>query len=150
MTRLFDSSGIGFIIVAPDGAILDVSHTFCEKIGYNKDELLKLRISALTHPDDLKVTHNLFEHSWQQNLIQVFDKRYRTKTGNTLWCKLRSEGVKDETGKVLFRIVMVEDITQAKNDEIILEQMAAITEASDDAIFRSNADHIIEFWGKRS
>lgn len=148
MDRLFESSGIGFMVVSPDQTILDANKTFCEKIGYSREELLKFSISALTHPDDMKLTRKLFQHVREENLIQGFDKRYLTKTGDTLWCKLRSETVKDEAGTVLCRLVMVEDITKQKNDELILTQMAAIIEASDDAIFRSNADHIIEFWGK--
>ncbi|MES2626881.1 MAG: PAS domain S-box protein [Pseudomonadota bacterium] len=146
--RLFESSGLGFLIVSPEQNFLDVSRTFCEKTGYSKEELLKLNASALTHPDDLELTRELFQDLWEQDHIYTTDKRFIKKDGKTLWCKLRSEAVRDESGKVICRIAMVEDITKAKSDEILLQQMATITEASDDAIFRANTAHIIDFWGK--
>lgn len=148
MERLFHSSGIGFVVVAPDQSILDANQTFCTKLGYSLDELRNMHVLDYTHPEDKVVTSNLFQHLKESNLVQVFEKRYITKSGDTFWCKLRSEAVHDDTGAVRFRIVMVEDITRAKLDEINLEQMAAITEASDDAIFRCDVNGIIEFWGK--
>jgi len=50
--------------------------------------------------------------------------------------------------KLSFWLAMLEDISVLKREEIMLEQMAAITEASGDAIFRSDLNMDIEFWGK--
>jgi len=148
LERLFDSAGIGFVLVAPDKSVLDANPTFCRKIGYSLDELLSMLVSDYTHPDDLLMTSNLFQHATESNLLHVFEKRYITKAGAVMWCKLRSEAVYNDSNQVQCRIVMVEDITLEKLDEINLEQMAAITEASDDAIFRSGIDGRIQFWGK--
>ena len=133
VAELFDSSGIGFVIVAPDRMILDANRTFCEKIGYTREELQNKSIVELTHPDDLQMTHNLFQRVQEANVVQVFDKRYMTKDGRDLWCKLRSEAVRDEAGQVMYRLVMVEDVTQAKQNELFMKQMAALVEASADA-----------------
>lgn len=146
--RLFDSSGMGFVVVGVDQRIADANQTFCNMLGYSLDELRGMHVYDYTHPDDMRMTHTMFAKARESNLTQAFEKRYVTKNGGMLWCKLRSEPVVDESGATIFRFVMVEDITQAKRDEINLEQMAAITEASDDAIFRSNTEGFIEFWGK--
>jgi two-component system cell cycle sensor histidine kinase/response regulator CckA len=146
VAELFDSSGIGFLIVAIDRMILDANRTFCEKIGYTREELQNKTIVDLTHPDDLQMTHNLFKRVRESNVVQVFDKRYMTKDGRDLWCKLRSEAVRDEAGQVMYRLVMVEDITQAKHNELFMKQMAAIVEASADAIFRTDMNAIVQFW----
>jgi two-component system cell cycle sensor histidine kinase/response regulator CckA len=146
--RLFDSSGMGFVVVGIDQRIADANLTFCNMLGYSLDELCGMHVYDYTHPDDMGMTHKMFAHARESNLTQAFEKRYVTKSGGMIWCKLRSEPVMDESGNTIYRFVMVEDITQAKRDEISLEQMAAITESSDDAIFRSNPQGIIEFWGK--
>ncbi len=148
VAELFETSGIGFIIVAPDRMILDVNRTFCGKIGYSREELLTKSIVDLTHPDDLVMTQTLFQRVRDPNVIQVFEKRYMTKDGRDLWCKLRSEAVHDEQGQTLYRLVMIEDITQAKQNELFMEQMAAIIEASGDAIFRTDMHAVIQFWSK--
>ena len=146
--RLFDSGGIGFFFVSPDQRILDVNSAMCRKTGYARHELLAMSISDLTHPDDMEFTSGLFQRVNEANVINVFEKRYLTKSGSVLWCKLRSEAVRDKDGNVLYRIVMAEDITEEKLNEVFHEQMAAIVETSGDAIFRSNKDGIIEFWSK--
>lgn len=146
--QLFNSSGIGFVIVAPDRAIIDANRTFCEMIGYPIDELLTMTILDLTHPEDLGLTHSLFRRARESNVIQTFEKRYMTKDGRDLWCKLRSEGVTDDSGAIVYRIVMVEDITDEKRNEVFMEQMAAIVESSEDAIFRSDLSGRIHFWSK--
>ncbi len=84
VAELFDTSGIGFIIVALDQKILDVNRTFCKKIGYSREELLDKAVGDLTHPDDMKMTRNLFQHVREANIVQVFEKRYLTKDGRVL------------------------------------------------------------------
>ncbi|MDY6981821.1 MAG: PAS domain S-box protein [Pseudomonadota bacterium] len=148
VAELFETSGIGFLIVSPDRMILDANRIFCEKIGYTLEELQKKTIVDLTHPDDLAMTHNLFHRVRDTSVPQVIDKRYVTSDGRDLWCKLRTQAVLDESGEMMYRLVMVEDITQAKQNELFLEQMAAIVEASADAIFRTDLDTIIHFWSK--
>jgi two-component system, cell cycle sensor histidine kinase and response regulator CckA len=148
MDRLFNSSGIGFVIVAPNRCFLDANNTFCEKLGYTKDELLRMTITDLTHPDDLGFTQKVFTRGVATGATQVFDKRYVTKDGRTLWVRLRSAAVNDAEGKVMYRIVMVEDITEHKANELFLEQMVAIVETSEDAIFRADTQGIIQFWSK--
>jgi PAS domain S-box-containing protein len=145
---LFESSRIGFLIVAPDRRIIDANRTFCAMIGYTLEELLAKTIVDLTHPEDLGMTHSLFQRVQESNVIQTFEKRYVRKSGEELWCKLRSEGVLDEQGQIAYRMVMAEDITVSKNNEIFMGQMAAIVEASDDAIFRTDMEGVIGFWSK--
>jgi PAS domain S-box-containing protein len=148
MERLFESSGIGLILVSPQGTFLDANATFCHKLGYSREELLHKPVAEVTHPDDLGMTTALFKAFVEVNHIRVFEKRYITRSGDTLWFKMRSEVVPTEDEAQLARIVMVEDITREKLDEINLELMAAITEASDDAIFRADIAGVIQFWGK--
>lgn len=146
--RLFDSSGMGFVVVGVDQRIVDANESFCNMLGYRLDELRGMHVRDYTHADDLAMTNTMFTRATESNMTQSFEKRYVRKDGEVLWCKLRSEPVVDEAGRTMYRFVMVEDITNARRNELELEQMAAITEASDDAIFRTDTDGIIRFWGK--
>ncbi|MGV3591648.1 MAG: PAS domain S-box protein [Gammaproteobacteria bacterium] len=148
LETLFDSSGIGFCIVAPNRYFLDANHGFCERLGYSRDELLGMTIVDITHPDDLQMTRQVFDRGVINDRTQVFDKRYLTKSGATIWMRLRSTAVRNAEGKVIHRIVMAEDITAEKENEVFLEQMAAIVEASEDAIFRATPSGVIQFWSK--
>jgi two-component system cell cycle sensor histidine kinase/response regulator CckA len=149
MERMFASSGLGLLLIAADGCLLDVNDTFCTKLGYGRDELLGVNIAELAHPDDRALTSQLFQHASDRNGENGFEKRYLHSDGSTLWFKMRSEPVEaDDGANQPHRIVMVEDITREKLDEINLELMAAITESSDDAVFRTDLEGRIQFWGK--
>ncbi|MDY6981820.1 MAG: PAS domain S-box protein [Pseudomonadota bacterium] len=148
LETLFDSSGIGFCIVAPNRYFLDANQGFCERLGYTREELLGMTIVDITHPDDLHMTHQVFDRGVVNDRTQVFDKRYRTKSGATVWMRLRSTAVRNAEGRIIHRIVMAEDITDEKENEVFLEQMAAIVEASEDAIFRATPSGVIQFWSK--
>ena len=39
---LFDHSHEGLLLARPDGTFIEVNHAFCEMLGYNRDEFLKL------------------------------------------------------------------------------------------------------------
>lgn len=147
VARLFAHSGIGFAIVSPDRKLVDVNQTYCNMLGYSREELLQLTIADLTHPDDQKMTTKLFQSAERTNLVQTFEKRYVAKNGDAVWIRGRSEPLTDDEGGT-YRIVMLENITARKQTELFLKQMAAIVNASDDAIFRSNIQGNIEFWSK--
>ncbi len=148
LETLFDSGGIGFFIVAPSRYFLDANQTFCIKLGYSREELLGMTVVDITHPEDLQMTDGVFSRGIVHDKTQVFDKRYLAKDGKTLWMRLRSTAVRDAEGTVIHRIVMAEDITTEKENEVFLEQMAAIVEASDDAIFRASPAGVMQFWSK--
>ena len=148
MERMFASSGIGLILVSPSGRFLDINGTLCAKLGYSREELLQMAVADLTHPDDLTMTSELFRHFDDTNRVNVFEKRYLAKNGAALWFKMRSEPTCTADGRPPNRIVMVEDITREKLDEINLELMAAITESSNDAVFRADLEGRIVYWGK--
>src|SRR5690606_22645950 len=98
--------------------------------------------------DDMGMTNAVFIRGVVNEKTQVFDKRYRTRDGKTLWMRLRSAAVRNAQGEVIHRIVMAEDITVEKEGEVFLEQMAAIVEASEDAIFRASKTGVVQFWSK--
>jgi two-component system, cell cycle sensor histidine kinase and response regulator CckA len=148
MERMFASCGIGLVLISSAGRFVDVNPAFCAKLGYSRDELMQMTVRDLTHPEDLQMTSEMFKHFNDTNLVSVFEKRYMHKNGTPLWFKMRSEPIFTTDDSPPNRIVMVEDITREKLDEINLELMAAITESSDDAVFRTNLQSRIEFWGK--
>ncbi len=148
MERMFASSGIGLVFVSPAGRLLDVNDTFCDKLGYAREQLLQMNVGDLTHPEDQGMTTHLFKHFTDPNRVNIFEKRYIDSKGSALWFKMRSEPVYNADGTPPNRIVMVEDITREKLDELNLELMAAITESSNDAVFRTDLEGRIQFWGK--
>lgn len=52
---VFEQGAAGIAVTATDGRFLQVNQWFCNMTGYVRDELLQLRISDITHPDDVAI-----------------------------------------------------------------------------------------------
>jgi two-component system cell cycle sensor histidine kinase/response regulator CckA len=146
--HLFAQSGISFIIVSPEKKVVDVNDTLCELLGYTREEMVGCSVDQFTYHLDLGMTQNLFSKARQNNVVLSFEKRYVAKSGELFWFKGRSEPLREDTGEVVYRLVMLENITLKKQNELFLEQMAAIVNTSEDAIFRTSSKGAIEFWSK--
>ena len=49
----FEQAAVGIAHIAPDGRYLRVNQRFCDIVGYDKEELLRLTVQEMTCPDDL-------------------------------------------------------------------------------------------------
>jgi two-component system cell cycle sensor histidine kinase/response regulator CckA len=148
VTRLFDTSDLGFTLVGVDSTILDASSAFCKLLGYSREELLGKTIVDITHPEDQATSRQSFAIRARLEDTHLYEKRYITKSGESIWVRIRSVGVRKDGGEVTYRIVMVENCSAEKESELHLEQMAAIVEQSDDAIFRMTTEGIIQYWSR--
>jgi PAS domain S-box-containing protein len=125
--NIFESSGIGMVILGPDGQITKVNNRFCEMMGYKEDEIIGINFRDITHPGDLdksvKLTMELLKNeSIESNLIE---KRYLNKHGELIWALTTISLIRDSDGKPLFFIAQVQDITGRKKFE---EQLLRTTE----------------------
>jgi len=50
---IFEQSPLGSIINSLDYSHLRINDAYCEMLGYSKEELLKMKFTEYTHPDDL-------------------------------------------------------------------------------------------------
>src|SRR5262245_55800799 len=57
LRSLFDLSAIGMAKVSSEGKYLSVNRKYCQMLGYSEQELLRLTLYDVTHPDDREVSH---------------------------------------------------------------------------------------------
>ncbi|TAN53058.1 MAG: PAS domain S-box protein, partial [Methylococcaceae bacterium] len=51
---ILEQAPIGMALLSLDGRFTRVNRAFCEILGYEPEELLKLTFTAITHPDDIQ------------------------------------------------------------------------------------------------
>jgi PAS domain S-box-containing protein len=69
-----------------DGRFLDVNRKFSEILGYSADELRRLTVMAITHPDDMTGTVTAVGRLVAGLIPEyVLEKRYLRKDGSTIW-----------------------------------------------------------------
>ena len=119
----FEHAPHGMCLSAIDGRLLQVNRAFCELVDFSEQELLAGSWSAVTHPDDLSISHAALEKLLSGKAPSIeFEKRYLGRLRNVIWVRLKISLLRDHEGKACHFIVHVEDITGRKASELALRQ----------------------------
>ncbi|MBI5767319.1 MAG: PAS domain S-box protein [Verrucomicrobia bacterium] len=135
------SSAIGVALVRPDGTCLEVNPALCEMLGYTREELLQLNDVALTHPDERERAARAL-HDIVTGMFTVYrrDKRYLHKSGRTVWAGLHVAPVRDATGRPLYLVAQIQDITARQQAKLENERFARVVDHHVDGAYWLNAD----------
>ena len=111
----FEHAPIGVVNVSLVGRFLAINQTFCDMLGYSREELLALSIMAVTQEQD-KAAQN---HLLQQLLtgeIKGFslEKQYLCKDRSLVWGSLSVQLIRRPDGLPDYFIGTVEEITARK------------------------------------
>jgi PAS domain S-box-containing protein len=92
--------------------VLEVNDAFCKLTGYSADELRGGTFADITHPDDVDTDLRLVRKVFAGELPGYsIDKRYLSKDGNVVWVELTVSVIRDERGRPLRAMGLVQDIT---------------------------------------
>jgi PAS domain S-box-containing protein len=133
----FEQGPLGIVKVGADRRLLKVNRAFCRMLGYREEELLARTVTDITHPEDRDRDRRITErfakgeitaHKWQ--------KRYLKKDGEPVAVKIAANVVRDESGRPLYVLGTVADVTNEKRAAEALRESErryrlAITAAND-------------------
>ena len=113
-----DRAFAGIAEVDPTGRFIRANARFLELSGYSADELPDLTLSTITHPDDVAADVEKFEAlvGGKIDTYQI-EKRFIRKDGSLLWVAISASMVRDEDGRALYGIRVVQDISDLKRAE---------------------------------
>lgn len=119
----FDYATTGMALVALDGRYLQVNRSLCNILGYTEHELLQTTFTAITNCDDVS-TSLVYAQQLLNREISAYqiEKRYIHKLGHTVWVLLAVSLARDGTGKPLYFIAQIQDITERRRAAEALEQ----------------------------
>jgi diguanylate cyclase (GGDEF)-like protein/PAS domain S-box-containing protein len=122
----FEQAAIGMCHASLDRRHIAVNRTYCRVLGYDRDELIGMPVSAVIHPEDRGD-----ESHYRDRLISgeienhSAEKRYVRKDGRVIWVNRTVSLVRDHAGEPLYFLRVVEDVTQRKYLEQELQALAA-------------------------
>ncbi|MEI7437577.1 MAG: CHASE domain-containing protein, partial [bacterium] len=119
---MFEMSSIGIAQAVPHtGLWVSVNRKMGEITGYSVEELLRKRISEITHPDDRQEDAELFMRVVRGELPSYhIEKRYLRKDGVVAWVNVNMTVIRDATGQPFRTMETIEDITERKRTEASL------------------------------
>ena len=141
----FDQSPLGATLSGPDYRLKRVNEAFCRMLGYSEEELLLLKFTDLTHPDDLEKNVALQQELAEGRIDHYqIEKRYLRKDGSIIWASVSVRMVRTAHGSPIHFMTLAEDITARKRAEEELKQSERnyreIFNAVNDAIFIHDRD----------
>ncbi len=103
--------------------LLDVNEKFCQITGYSRDELIGMRAPDFTHADDREADDEKYRQAVRAGAAQhLSEKRYVRKDGTVVWVRINAAFMRDEAGRPLRTMAVVEDITERVQAESAARQ----------------------------
>jgi|UniRef100_A0A7V6DNK8 PAS domain S-box-containing protein len=112
---VFEGAPVGVGLVSLDWEFIDINLAFMEMLGFSLEELRQVGLENILHPDDLPAATAFFQEmkEGKRDFYQR-EGRYRRKDGTWMWGQVNVSAIRDESGKLLFAVSMLVDITQEK------------------------------------
>ncbi|MDT0620909.1 PAS domain-containing sensor histidine kinase [Croceitalea vernalis] len=122
---IVENSSLGIVLIVDD-KIVKANKTFVELLGYSTNELKKLSIDKISTIEDVSLYKDLLENtergaSDKFSIVRIFHK----KNGETIYGKTSVSAVRNENGEIIYKVALIEDIT---NDKISEEKLRASEE----------------------
>ncbi|UCG61621.1 MAG: PAS domain S-box protein [Candidatus Zixiibacteriota bacterium] len=132
---IFHHTPVGIVLVGPKGEFLMANTQFCHFLGYEKDELLQMSTSDIIHPADLfDAESSETTASIDATTVSHTEKRFLRKDGRFVLGLVGVTRIPDDSGKTVFHLWQVEDVTDQKRVEHERLKLESIVEHSPDLI----------------
>ena len=114
----FDQAAVGIAHTSFEGNYILVNQKLCDMLGYREYELVGRAAAEFTHPDDRETGRQYRQRMWEGKLAGFTEeKRYLRKDGSVIWTNRTVSLSRDASGKPLYFIRVIEDITARKEIE---------------------------------
>lgn len=115
LRRVFEDGPLAMALVDDDFRLSEVNDAFCRLTGYSADELAVRTFADITHPDDVEVGVQLARRVFAGEIPGFsIHKRYVRKTGEVLWVALTVSVLRDDDGRVLRGLGIVQDLGERR------------------------------------
>jgi len=122
----FEDAPIGMALVNFDHRIFRANRALSEMLGYTSEELAALSIDELGLPEDTeKSSLPLTQLFTGETDGYQLERRCRSKKRHVIWVNLIGRAVRNAEGKILYGLVMAENISERKRSEEERERLLA-------------------------
>jgi two-component system sensor histidine kinase/response regulator len=143
----FENAAVGITHNDSSGRFLRVNGTYCDIIGYSREELLQMTLQDIIHPDEVPAFLKFYSSHYARGESPPvgFERRYQRKDGSTVWVEVFPSFQRDASGRPTYTIAAIQDISERKRLEGELRRAKEVAEAANRAKdeFLANVSHEI-------
>lgn len=142
---IYENAPIPIAMIRFDGRIIKANQALCKVFGYQHDEIIGMRFTDISHPDDAAVGQDSVK-ALLAGEIQHFsiEKRYMAKNGQVIHAILQVsvlEGADESEGYLLAQVVDITSLKEAQRKVRESEQLLhSISQNLNEGIYRSSKD----------
>lgn len=138
---IFEQAAVGIAKTALCGQFMRVNPGFCQIVRYAESELLQQNWQAITHPDDIEADREYVSSLLSGN-IQTFslEKRLLCKDRAVRWANVTVSAMRDAKGTPQYLICAIEDISERKLVQELLQASLDTQTRYAQELTRSNAE----------
>ena len=115
---VFEFAPSGMAVIGIDGRLLQVNDALCEVLGRTEQDLLRLTVTALTHPVDRAETSGAFESLLAgHSPARPAKVQFLHGDGHTMWVLLGVSLITDADSRPLHFVAQFLDVTAEKEAE---------------------------------
>jgi PAS domain S-box-containing protein len=141
LAATYEGAAVGIAETDADGGFIRVNEAMCSITGYSRRELLQQRLFDRLHPDEREKTLSRYDDMVQGRIkTYEIDKRFIHKSGHTIWIAGTCTAVRDENGRFLFGVRIVQDVTARKALYRFTEDLNAASDLQ--AVYASALDAV--------
>lgn len=123
--QVVEQGPFGLAVIDLDLRWIAVNQALCSMLGYCEDELKGITCAAVTHPDDKEADVALTDQLVRGEIPSYrLDKRYIAKSGDIVWVTLTRSLLKNDNGDAVSFLAIVENISERKKYEELLQVRA--------------------------
>jgi PAS domain S-box-containing protein len=121
--QIFQDASIGMALTDfQSHQFIQVNPAWCRLLGYSTSEIVSLTFDQITHPDDLpQDLPDLRQRDPGKLDSYRLQKRYFKKNGELMWANLTVTVLREQEGLPRFTLAMIEDITERKQTEELIQ-----------------------------
>ena len=138
---IFEQAAVGIAKTALCGQFMRVNPGFCQIVRYAESELLQKNWQAITHPGDIEADRE-YVRSLLSGDIQTFsmEKRLFCKDQAVRWANVTVSAMRDAKGTPQYLICAIEDISERKLVQELLQTSLDTQTRYAQELTRSNAE----------
>jgi PAS domain S-box-containing protein len=117
LSSIFARSPVGIAEISLQGQFLLVNDAICETQGRAREQLLRLNVADVTHPQDLNMTMAALEHLVATGERRSLEQRYVRPDGTVVFCNSLLSLLEDEHGRPRSALAVVVNLSERKRAE---------------------------------